>query len=469
MMTSLFRFLTLLSLALSVLSPLRSADLNARDFGATGNGINDDTAALNLALAAVKTQKRSLYIPAGVYRCDQLDANFRTLLLDAGGLTDIRIYGDGDNTHLTTSAGASSRATLLYIWAYSPCTSLRISNLKFSSTHPPATLFYQNGLFLQGTPAANLRNPTISEVTFSGFGNSLGGQGIAGWDICRNRFLSPRGHDDAQNSTQPAVHLWLHDNVNGNVSAVRIVDNYASGYTGTAPMSALITRRPMDGFVFGHAYGMVVTGNRTENFCEEHYLFRGPSTNLTSTARILCAHNQINAAIPPDSYAHDGTRKLLNYAIRCDASHATLAQNTIEHATVGILARTIDRPGVDTHHLAVIDNTITLSGDPATAAPLSAIYLIGGTTNPMHDLTVHGNTITSSQSDAPNYTAIIIRNSHTVLASRNLVQHLRTNISPPRPAFVYGNVQAVTHTANSVSGPLVPIVSAPGDQITLVP
>jgi hypothetical protein len=64
----------------------RSSDIvNAKDFGAVGDGIVDDTAALQAAVAAACSSLKSLYIPKGNYKVSQ------TLVITA----PIKIYGDG--------------------------------------------------------------------------------------------------------------------------------------------------------------------------------------------------------------------------------------------------------------------------------------------------------------------------------------------------------------------------------------
>jgi hypothetical protein len=44
------------------------APFNVRDFGAVGDGITDDTAAMNAAAAAAGAAKKSLFVPSGVYK-----------------------------------------------------------------------------------------------------------------------------------------------------------------------------------------------------------------------------------------------------------------------------------------------------------------------------------------------------------------------------------------------------------------
>ena len=72
--------------------------LNARDFGARGDGTSDDTAALQAAIDAALEQKRSLMVPAGNYSVSEpLTVHFRRGML--------RLYGESMyNTILSTAA-----------------------------------------------------------------------------------------------------------------------------------------------------------------------------------------------------------------------------------------------------------------------------------------------------------------------------------------------------------------------------
>ena len=44
--------------------------MNVKDFGAKGNGVEDDTDAINCAIAAAKTAKCKVMFPAGTYKVD---------------------------------------------------------------------------------------------------------------------------------------------------------------------------------------------------------------------------------------------------------------------------------------------------------------------------------------------------------------------------------------------------------------
>lgn len=50
----------------------RSTIINVKDYGALGNGINDDSAAIRAAIAALPPSNAKLYFPAGEYRCSTI-------------------------------------------------------------------------------------------------------------------------------------------------------------------------------------------------------------------------------------------------------------------------------------------------------------------------------------------------------------------------------------------------------------
>lgn len=57
-----------MSLTKVTYSMIQGEALNVLDYGAVGDGIVDDTSAMNAAAAAAGTAKKSLYVPAGVYK-----------------------------------------------------------------------------------------------------------------------------------------------------------------------------------------------------------------------------------------------------------------------------------------------------------------------------------------------------------------------------------------------------------------
>ena len=97
---------------------LADAPVNARAYGATGDGTTDDTATLNLALAAAAG--KSFYLPAGTYLVS-------TTLTCTGG--DRHVYGDGDASVLKLKAG--SNLVLNRILYFDTCASASVHDLKF--------------------------------------------------------------------------------------------------------------------------------------------------------------------------------------------------------------------------------------------------------------------------------------------------------------------------------------------------
>ncbi len=385
----------ILSLLFSLFFVPNTVTINVKTLGAKGDGVTDDTQVINAALAMAQTKQANVYFPAGTYVCNQVDVNGKLLYYTASGQQNISIFGDGPTSKITTKV--SIRSQLFYIICYKPSSGLSVKNISFENTHG-LTTYTSQALFFQGTLAQELTNVTVSGCTFNGFSTALGGQGIYGFTINGNTFGAPHGHDDAMNNSQPAVFCWLFDNENGYCKDVKVTNNTANGYTGTAPMSTLVTHRPMDGFLYGTAYGITVTGNTTKNFSEEHYGLQPKSTIPSDTSRALVENNYLDCSMPAGTANSDGSPHNSNYGIRCDISDATITKNTIINYTYGILIRAVEYPNTHLRNYLVTANELHEATDTVNYKVSGAISVTGGN-YPVSDMRITGNTIYTTTPD----------------------------------------------------------------------
>lgn len=388
--------------------------LNVRNFGATGNGVTDDTQAINTALKAAHDQQASLYFPSGTYLCNTPDVYSNIISVDAGGMQSLTIYGQDSTTILKTTLNISS--VLFYLEATSPCSNLVIRNLNFQNTHALIT-GSTNGLFIMGTTAQNFTNLQTSNCYFSGFSLALCGMGITGWTVTQNYFGSPLGHDNAGNNSNPAVYLWCFDNSSGRCLNVSITNNTADGYTGTAPMSALVTHRPMDGFVYGTGYGFSVTGNTTRHFSEEHYVLQPKTSYSTDTSTALVSNNYLDCSLVSGITNSDGSPHLTNYGIRCDISNAVITNNTMVNYTYGIILRAVEYPTITLHSYIITGNQLHSATDSVNY-DVTAGILIETNANPITGIRVTDNDIYTPFPDLPdNLRSIRVEKTQSVLKS----------------------------------------------------
>jgi len=426
--------------------------LNIKWFGAIGDSITDETKSINLALVAVHDQKKDLYVPAGIYSCNTIGANKQLLVFNAGNADNISIYGDGPASKITTTIKTAS--VLFYIYAYSQCKNLMIKNVYLESTHG-ITADYTDGIFVQGTKGENFSNILISQCKFEGFGTDIGGQGLNGVEISNNIFNAPKGHDNAQNNSRPAVFIWLFDNNNGYCSDVKILNNNANGYSGAAPVNTLATKRPMDGFVYGTGYGYLITGNTTKNFSEEHIAIAPTVTFPNSSKQILISGNLMDCMIPAGSLNQNGTIHSGNYAIRCDAGNATIEKNTINNFTLGIMVRTYDYPLISEGSFVIAGNTLSSTNSQNGLLVNSGIFVQGSLTHRLHNVTIGNNIINVADAKALNsFSGILLYDTDTALVENNQinVNNLISVNNMTSYGMTYGRVKMVTDKNNSTNG-----------------
>ena len=424
--------------------------LNVRDFGARGDGKTDDAAAINHALTTARFESKSVYFPAGIYLCNTADKEGHILNFQADDVHGIGLYGDSNTTRITTDRNTGS--TLLYTWAYAKSDGLTIKNIFFENTHPLIPHATQ-GVFLQGTKGENFSNVTVTGCRFEGFSNALGGQGIKGLTISMNVFGSPRGHDNAKNDNEPAVFIWLYDNHNGYCQDIRITGNTADGYTGNGPVSALTTKRAMDGFVYGTGYHFTITGNTTRNFSEEHYALAPKATLPDDTSGVLISNNHLDASIPTGSTDDNGKKHMSNYGIRCDISNAVISGNEIRNYTYGILVRGVEYPNATLHTYQISGNKLYAAGDTTNYDVRTAILIQGNVNLPAKDVQVTGNEIhiNTLKNFKVSDGIVLYDLTKGVVQDNTLISDQRYT-STQAVAISYGRVREVLEKSNRVVG-----------------
>jgi len=362
-------------------------DVNAKSVGAKGDGVQDDTPYLNLALENALSQGVNLFIPAGTYKCNQFttgSGSAAIIQMDQQGIKTIKIYGES-GTKITTEQDSGC---ILYIFYQN--SNVILDNIFFENTHD--TIQTQtNAIQLAGLNQNAIQNLTIQNCTFEGFSTAISAQGVKGLIIQNNLFQSPKGHDNAQNNTQPAVYIWLADNANGQCYNVTIQNNTANGFTGSN-ISNTITKRAMDGFVYGTGYGITIQGNTTQNLSEEHIAIQPQVTSPNTTDSVVITGNKFFEYIPLGSFRGDGTPLVSNYGVRADCNNVTITNNDFYSYTQGVLVYPFQYPNLKQYNYKIVKNRF-YSPNSSIFDVSEAIKVQAPSANPASNITVSENFI----------------------------------------------------------------------------
>lgn len=351
------------------LKPATTQTLNIQDFGAVGDGVTDATSAINSCLAAAHTAKKSVVFPAGVYLCNSISSG-NILTFDAGGISNITIYG----SNATIKTTSNSASTQLAISAFSTSSHLTIAGLNFLNTHGKISVV-TSGIFLQGTSGQNLDTVLIRSCTFAGFNQHIGAQGVIGLEIANNHFNSPNGHDDGEQNRNPCANIFLYDNSNGYCQNVNIHENIGLGYSGPFPMTA---PRPIDGFLYAVMYNGHVWGNVLKFYSEELIDVQPYGTHdVNTTLQNIVENNSLDCSIIPGSVDSAGGKHKVNYAIRMDANHSIARNNNIYNYTYGLMTYGPDFPSLTQSDFSYTNNTLFKATDTSVYTLNPGIFIVG--------------------------------------------------------------------------------------------
>jgi len=196
-----------MSLTKATYSMISGAPINVLDYGATGDGVTNDTTALQAAITVATTNKRTLYVPAGTY--------LYSALTIASGIT---ILGDGNSSILKKTTTNLDGIT---VTTTSPIT---VENIAFTAVASQT----DKALMLINPATGENALSTFRNVTFSGFYIGLQFLRAATWSIIDCYFESA-GVDAGSTG------LWIQNNQNPDSGDSTVIGNifYYSNNVGT--------------------------------------------------------------------------------------------------------------------------------------------------------------------------------------------------------------------------------------------
>lgn len=179
-----------------------SSAINIKDFGAIGDGIADDRAAIQRALDSGYTQKKVVHMPSGTYSMSTSSAEgiISNLFVKPG----VVLIGDGESTILRRKSTSLNGYTIEYYKSINDAAVLRARNYTFKNFRivgttgrgyeAPGATDSDGGIFL-GT-AANRMNKVLIEGVRA---DTLNKECFAVWDavecIMRNNKVYSCNHD----------------------------------------------------------------------------------------------------------------------------------------------------------------------------------------------------------------------------------------------------------------------------------
>lgn len=345
--------------ATTVQAKLRQT-LSVKDFGATGDGVTDDTTALQNALNA--GSGRSVYFPAGTYRIST------TLVVK----TNTTLVGDGINKSIIKlTSGFSASATA-------------IRNDIVTGT---ANVYYDTNLEFYGLTFDGNNNATrtaeligilkVQNVTFSNC--SIQNSTFIGLAMTANRNMTVTecyftNNGRPRPSTVSAPALWIAQSVQGTPYDVRVENNYFYANNWSA------------------AYFMPTRGSFTNNNCVDN----GESTIFCNDtgAYLRIENNNISGAVRSNISAS---------GIECGSPYTVIAGNTIDSCGAEGIALT------DVQNVTIADNIIFNNGQEPGYFPFAnGITIIGTLSSPNQPdhIQIHGNRIGDRQGTKTQYAAI---------------------------------------------------------------
>lgn len=248
-----------------------ASPVNVKAFGATGNGITDDTAAINAAIAALPATGGSLYFPAGNYYTSSCGFTLAVPFL---------AYGAGQTSRDDSQTGSqitcgSSTANLFTVTA--KVGTFRDLGFWNSASAPTAGA----AVFTNGAMA--LQRISYDNISVTGFYDGIHVGVGSSWILRSSHFKNNvRYALNINNTVQPDDGDWV------------VTDNYFEG----GPRTSTTTSAAIA--IFSSGGGKIANNKSNATFVNGIYMF------ASGSVQTLINHNDIENTLGPPIYIAQG-------------------------------------------------------------------------------------------------------------------------------------------------------------------
>jgi len=253
----------------NVESKLREV-LSVKDYGAIGDGVNDDSAAIQ---AAIDTTSGGVYFPPGTYR-------IKTAITLK---SDVTLYGDGEASVLIKDASATglTRDMIFRSTGTATVQDINIERLKFTTEQTSVSPATQSMINFDG---GNIYDITIRDCIFdnaTSYANCAFFKAAGGYNVANVFFLNNR----VNQCPRMAIEVINHDNgSNYNASFIVVQGNYISNCAFGVSLSGPVQNSIVSNNHFQNCslYGVELVG--VSGCTVDGNVFTGAFTNLISSS-----------------------------------------------------------------------------------------------------------------------------------------------------------------------------------------
>lgn len=334
---------------------------NVQDFGATGDGVTDDTAAIRAALAVVPATGGAIFFPAGTYlvRADPGNASLQTGAILPIATVNTRLFGVGRASVIQVGGASPAYTTIIggTNWSATDLSGLEVDHLTFDHNIDANTIagyatFNQQNTVRVGAGSVHVR---VHDCEIRN-GNSvnhvnINGPGCAFVWVTDNRFTN--NGDDPNHTSHDVSVVYTHADhvvIAGNVfvsagqdkgGAVTAIETHGAHYAiANNVIVDYLLGLNLTGIAVADSTDLVVIGNTMSGGCYGMQLWSAPYQTHTSgfgLNRVTVSGNTIGLAgltawptrNPPGS-AVSGI-VLVRVVGELDATNLSIVDNVITH------------------------------------------------------------------------------------------------------------------------------------------